>query len=112
MSVAGRAGDAAAAAGRYRAHTDQTFAKPAPMPGGDDKLCQQAILVPIKLDEQDYQDAQLHVRRLANRHGCRPETDPGNCPNPAAHLADVAALREAFAPLFGTVRPRTGKGWR
>ena len=102
MSVSGVSGDALAAAARYRANTDQGFGKP-PV-GGDDKLLQDAVLTRIRLDQDDYDGAERKVRRLANRHDCRPVSRPGECPDLAAHGQDQADMSIALLALFQPMR--------
>lgn len=53
-----------------------------------------------RLDALERSLAALHVRRLANRHGC-----DGKCDEPE-HALDVAAMREALQALFAEPHAR------
>ena len=92
--------DALTRAGRIRANTDRA------VPRGDTMRGCDAILAAMAIESADEQLAALHVRRLANRHGCGPQ----GCPDPGAHAAEVESLGEALGALalpatLGTAEP-------
>jgi len=104
VSTAGVGRDALTRAGRIRANTDRA------VPRGDTMRGCDAILAAMAIESADEQLAALHVRRLANRHGC----GPAGCPDPGAHEADTATAAlvldalELPAALNGHSEPEPG----